>query len=89
MRTTSLRPGSGADDGEWLASFGEARLIKHRDGTCEIVGGTADDRGAARDWIALFLHHLILRDPPRVKVLAVAQPGWQPRAAGTPCDGRN
>lgn len=78
-----------SDEGELLASFGEARLIKHRDGTCEIVGGTAGDRGEARDWVALFLQHVILREPRRVKVVAVAQPDWRSPAGWAAGAGRN
>jgi hypothetical protein len=73
----SLWQWRGADEGELLASFGGAQLIKHLDGTCEIRGGSAEQRGEARDWVSLFLQHVILREPRRVKVLAVAQSDWQ------------
>lgn len=72
-----------ADDGELLAWFGGAKLVKHLDGTCEILGGSAEDRGEARDWVTLFLQHVILREPRRVRVTALAQPDWSgPRHAG-------
>ena len=64
-------------DGELLASFGGAQLVKHLDGTCEIRGGSPEERDEARDWVALFLHHVILREPARVKITAVAQPNWR------------
>jgi hypothetical protein len=48
------------DDGETLANFGAARLIKKRDGKIELLGGSGDDRIAAREWCSLFLHEAIL-----------------------------
>jgi hypothetical protein len=77
MKMNSLWPWHGADDGELLASFGDAQLVKHLDGTCEIQGGSAEERGEARDWVSLFLQHVILREPQRVKIVGVAQPGWR------------
>lgn len=44
------------DEGEVLAYFGKARLIKKLDGKLELVGGTDEDRTEAREWISLFLH---------------------------------
>jgi hypothetical protein len=39
-----------------LAIFGAARLIKTGAGPITLVGGTLDDRRAAREWCALFCH---------------------------------
>jgi hypothetical protein len=78
MTTNFAWESSSADNGEWLASFGGARLIKHHDGTCEICGGNSEERGEARDWVTLFLQHVILRAPRRTRPAAVAHPGWQP-----------
>ncbi len=47
-----LRP----DEDETLARFGKARLVKKFSGQIELIGGTADDRTAAREWVSLFLH---------------------------------
>ena len=44
------------DEGELIASFGDARLVKYLDGKIKLVGGTRDERGAAREWCSLFLH---------------------------------
>ena len=44
------------DDGETLALFGDARLVKKLNGEIELVGGSAEDRTAAREWVSLFLH---------------------------------
>jgi len=42
------------DDGEVIASFGEATLVKV-DGRMQLRGGSMADRLEALEWIALFL----------------------------------
>lgn len=44
------------DEGETLAYFGAARLIRKPAGKIELVGGPPDDRAVAREWVSLFLH---------------------------------
>jgi len=44
------------DEGETLAHFGDARLVKKPTGKIELIGGTTDDRAAAKEWASLFLH---------------------------------
>jgi len=44
------------DEGETIAVFGGARLVKFPDGKIRLVGGSQDDRRAAREWCSLFLH---------------------------------
>jgi hypothetical protein len=44
------------DEGETLARFGEARLVKMLTGKIELIGGSAEDRTAAKEWTSLFLH---------------------------------
>lgn len=44
-----------ADD-KTLAKFGKARLIQKPTGKIELIGGTAADRIAAKEWVSLFLH---------------------------------
>ncbi len=44
------------NEDETLARFGEARLVKKLTGKVELIGGSADDRTAAREWVSLFLH---------------------------------
>jgi hypothetical protein len=44
------------DEGEIMARFGEAKLVKKLSGKIELVGGTDADRAAAREWTSLFLH---------------------------------
>ena len=43
-------------EGETLAVFGDARLVKYLDGKIELRGGSLDDRRAAREWCSMFLH---------------------------------
>jgi hypothetical protein len=48
------------DESETLAIFGEARLIRQLTGRIELIGGTADDRTAAKEWSSLFLHEAVI-----------------------------
>lgn len=47
-------------DGETIAVFGAARLVKHLDGKIQHLGGSRDDRRAAREWCSMFLHEAAL-----------------------------
>lgn len=44
------------DEGELVASWGEARLIKYLDGKTELRGGSDQDRAEAREWMSMFLN---------------------------------
>jgi hypothetical protein len=50
------------DEGEVMASWGEARLIKYLDGKLVLKGGSKEDRIAAREWISMFLDDAVVRD---------------------------
>ena len=50
------------DAGEVIAAFGQARLIKCLDGKYELRGGSNDDRLAAKEWISLFCHEVLVRE---------------------------
>jgi hypothetical protein len=50
------------DDGETIASFGQARLVKYLDGKLELKGGSRADRLEAYEWISLFMHEAVVRD---------------------------
>ena len=63
MKLTTLF--TGRDEGEVLAYFGQARLLKRLDGKLELVGGTEEDRTSAREWISMFFHEALLREEPR------------------------
>lgn len=41
-----------------IRRFGGARLVRHRNGRHELVGGTTADRAAAREWVAFFAHEI-------------------------------
>lgn len=43
-------------DGEEIARFGEARLLRYASGRYELCGGSWRDREAAREWASLFCH---------------------------------
>lgn len=50
---------------QFVAAFGTARLVKKSDGNHELIGGTADDRAAAREWCSLFAHEVVFTSAPR------------------------
>ena len=48
--------------GEVIASWGEAKLVKNLDGKLELRGGSKEDRGEAREWISMFWHEAVVGD---------------------------
>jgi len=52
------------NEGELIACFGQARLVRKLDGKIELVGGSHQDRLAAREWISLFWHDVVVREVP-------------------------
>ena len=48
------------DEGEVVASWGEAQLIKYLDGRSELRGGSKEDRAEAREWMSLFWHEAVV-----------------------------
>ena len=50
------------DEGEVIAWFGEAKLIRFLDGKTELCGGSKDDRRDAREWISLFWHEAVVQE---------------------------
>jgi hypothetical protein len=52
------------DDGEVIAHFGQARLIRHLDGKLELKGGSRGDRTEAREWMSLFWHEAVVAETP-------------------------
>jgi hypothetical protein len=59
MRLRGLLPGF-REEGEVIAFFGEAKLVRYLDGKCELRGGSEDDRSAAKEWISMFCHHVVI-----------------------------
>lgn len=60
MKTSQLLEFLRRSDGETLAWFGDARLVKYPDGKIKLLGGSLADHAAAREWCSLFLHEAIL-----------------------------
>lgn len=50
-----------SSEGEVIARFGEAALIRQPDGQWQLKGGTHRDQLAAREWISLFMHEVVLK----------------------------
>ena len=48
------------DEGELIASWDEARLIKYLNGRTELRGGSDQDRAEAREWISMFWHEAVV-----------------------------
>jgi hypothetical protein len=51
------------DEGEVIAGWGEAQLIKYLDGKTELRGGSEQDRAEAREWISLFWNEGVVGVP--------------------------
>jgi len=58
----SLLQGTGR---QFISAFGTARLVKNQDDHHELIGGTADDHAAAREWCSLFAHEVVFTSAPR------------------------
>ena len=50
------------DEGEVMASWGEARLIKYLNGKLVLKGGSKEDRQAAHEWISMFLNNAVVKE---------------------------
>ena len=50
------------DEGEIVASWGQAQLIKYLDGKVVLKGGSKEDRLAAHEWVSLFWHEAVVRE---------------------------
>ncbi len=50
------------DEGEIFAEFGNARIIRYLDGGYELRGGSNDERLAAKEWISMFCHDVVVRE---------------------------
>ena len=61
MRTRHFFPPF-KDDGDLIASWGEARLMRYLDGKLVLKGGSKEDRLAAHEWISLFWHEAVVRE---------------------------
>ena len=50
------------DEGEVVAAWGQAQLIKYLDGKVELKSGSKEDRLAAHEWISLFWHEAVVTE---------------------------
>jgi hypothetical protein len=50
------------DEGEVIASWGQAQLIKFLDGKLELKGGSKEDRLEVGEWIVRFLNEALVRE---------------------------
>ena len=50
------------DEGEVIAEFGEAQLVKLLTGKLELRGGSREDRLAAKEWVSLFMHDAVVKE---------------------------
>jgi hypothetical protein len=46
-------------NGTLVQQFGQARLVRHRNGEHELIGGSTADRMAAFEWASLFAHEIV------------------------------
>ncbi|HEV2692382.1 MAG TPA: hypothetical protein VG347_05750 [Verrucomicrobiae bacterium] len=46
-------------NGRVIQQFGAARLVKHRNGQHELIGGSTADRAEAFEWVTLFAHEIV------------------------------
>lgn len=63
MRLRYLFPELDRQDGQTIATFGRARLVKRWDAGFDLIGGTDADRREAQEWISLFLHEAVPSTP--------------------------
>ena len=62
MRAEMHASDSTRDEGELVAGFGQARLVKTLDCRYELRGGSHEDRLAARVWISMFFHEAVVKE---------------------------
>ena len=62
MRIRNYFPEMAKSDGEVIAQFGQAKLIKTVEGKYQLRGGSKEDLISAREWISLFLNDAVVRE---------------------------
>jgi hypothetical protein len=60
MKLKHLFAETDSNQGQVIAMFGTAKLIKTFAGHYELLGGTRDERFEASEWISLFMHEAIV-----------------------------
>jgi hypothetical protein len=69
-------------DGEVIAYFGRARLVKRLDCKYELRGGSGEDHSAAKEWISLFMHEVVLVTPNAPRSAQTARPAYYAQGRG-------
>jgi hypothetical protein len=59
MKSNNTSVAAAADETP-IASFGQATLIKKREGSYVLKGGSRADHLEAHEWISLFLHEVVI-----------------------------
>jgi hypothetical protein len=62
MKLKDYVPYLSKNEGELIAGFGQARLIKTLECKYELRGGSHEDRLAAREWISWFMHEAVVKE---------------------------
>ena len=70
------------NQGEVIAGWGDARLIRHIGGRYQLVGGTAEDQAVVREWISLFAHEIVVTSPPRRGLDSAGPARTEPASSG-------
>ncbi len=52
------------NEGEVIATFGQARLVKTPEFKYELRGGSHEEQLQAHEWISLFMNHVVIRQIP-------------------------
>jgi hypothetical protein len=68
MRTYDHEPGT------IIAIFGNARLLKHLNGTYELTPGSPEDLAEAQKWIAAYMPEISITNPRPVKYSVPRRP---------------
>lgn len=64
MRFKHYLPDFGKSEGEVIAASGQPHLVKTLDCKYELRGGSTEDRTAAKEWISMFMHDVVIRKVP-------------------------
>ena len=60
MKLSRLFPELDPNQGETIAMFGRATLIRNQAGQYRLLGGNDHDRSEAAEWISLFMHEAVV-----------------------------
>ncbi len=55
------------EEGQIIALFGQARLLKFFNGKYELRGGSREDRLEAHEWISMFCHDVVVQEADTVR----------------------